>query len=880
MVKGKKIIAIVFLIIPLWLVAQEDSIYTLKGEKTKITSPQKVSDGRLLISFSTINQDSIRLNYQAFTSQASSSRWIARLQYRTEKDGKWKDVPNRKKMAINFISTNRITEQNFAVNLPEDCNNQPFVQVSWRISKVKGNGVNPNIGIRDIELLYNNDPFSQEPQIFIEYKESGLAVEDEIVFNHIALPYTYPDVKRINIYGFYLRGDINLQIEGRDKEHFHIDVKTINTDSNTNKTINLYYLPKKEGKHVAQLVITTKKLSKPLKINIVASAENNKPFGKSQLETSVVSVYKTDSQRNNFSLTIPVFSNNRYVFEFNTLYETSSNLTLSYLWYRDNLLLSQTGDKLTNKEYHSELYSPPLANKLVIIFTADSGLTLYNVYFGSPKIKTMIKSGEWHDRMNWKDKEIPSENDFVMISKKVKAKVLNDVFCSTLILGDSCNVDIHTGKFFCVSDDIIYGKNSYFSVEQRLIPQKWNYISPAVNKTKAYVFSMKRNDNETWLMTYNTGIVSEHGDHWSQYITDPEFVLEAGHGYALYTQKPLKVQYDGILCNSNINFPLVSQNKDRWNLLGNPFTAPLDSRKLYADIDEKIQGNAIFPLDSSGFYNPVIIDSVQTIIPSLSAFFVEALKTDSEITFKRSHQVDATFSTVNNNASNHNKNSNDNHSLYERKNFLTLSVSNGINKNYIIFRKNPNAKNGFDYMDAHKLFGTSDNPEIYSIVSGEELSVNTFSTTPTTFGIGFYSERDVDVSVKMSNLSSIEDEGLNIFLEDKTKKSFQNICENAEFNIHLSKGTTDKRYKIHFVSPVSYDFNSVFLWADEDRILVCDKDNLLEELVIRKGDDIISVIHCPLNADVFEIKDNNITSACVIDLKIDGKTYKDLYIEI
>ena len=865
----RKVITILAIMLPILAYSQVDTLYQLRGKGIDIRNPRKVDNERTILSISTINQDNIRVNYQAFTAKGSNALWAARLQYRIGENGIWKDVPDRNQRAIEFVSAKRANSQVFRVTLPEECNNKELVQVYWKIYRLKGKGANPDIGIRNVELLSDNDPFTQAPQIFVEYKDNVKLMNETIVFNHVALPFTYPNAVRMKIYGFSLRGDIALQIEGEDKDQFLLNTKSLHPDSAASKTVVLYYIPKKAGKHTAYLTIKTQKLSQPIRINIDASCDLRPALNESQSENTVLSIYKTEKNKYNLSLQQPVFSNERYLFKFNLLSGNFDSFTVRYLWYRDSVFIEETSEKVSEKDYKVYISSPALANKLVVSFESEKAHTLYNVYFGSPEVKTMIKSGNWHDISNWQDGDLPIESDFVKIENGVKAEAHNDVFCSTLILGDNSNVRLLANNIFYIGNDIIYGNNAYFTIEQNLIPQKWNYISPAVSKIKAHSLSMRRNDNEVWLMEYNTGIVSEHGDHWSQYITDPEFVLETGHGYAVYTQKPLQIKYDGLLSSSHINFPLVSQNKDRWNFLGNPFTAYLDTRKLYRDLEGKIQGNAIFVLDSLGFYNPIIVDSLQTIIPPLSAFFVEALKTNSEIAFSRSHQYNPMDKSIN----------------YQRKNYLTLSVSNNKSSNYSILQINSAAQNGFDILDAHKLFGTSDNPEIYTIVNNEDLSINTFTTFPFSFGVGLHCPKPTQVNINLNNLSSMEIEGLKVFFEDKQRNSFEDFCDDAILKTNLEEGTTADRFRLHFVKALNIVENtniaSVYLWSDEGRILIYDDESILEKIVVRDGDRLImSWHHKGETGKVIEMKDDTIKKGCIIDLTIDGVEYKNFYINI
>ncbi|MDR1005582.1 MAG: hypothetical protein LBL74_01785 [Bacteroidales bacterium] len=880
----RKLFIILVFCLPFIASAQNDTLYVLNGKTIEINDLGKNSDGRITLSLKTIKQDSIRLSFQAFTAKESAARWAARLQYRVGESGKWKDVPNQRQRAVEFTSSRYPTSRDFKVVLPEDCNDKELVQVSWRIYRLKGKGADPGLGISSVDLISNNDSFLQDPQIFIENKDDGTDVGDNIVFNHIALPYTYPDARRLKIYGLFLRGNINLELEGKDADNFVLDRKAVHPDSAANETVTIYYTPKKAGTHAVQLLLKTKKLSYPIAIKLLASADSVYPLGENKTKNTIISITKTPDGDFKGEFEASVFSNRRYLFKFNLINDHFNPINVRYQWFRDGRYISETTDKVVQQKYRKYLLSPGYANNVKIIFETNKKAVLYNVYFGSPEVKTMIKSGKWSDESNWINRDMPVDvSDFVKISDGIKVKVTEDAFCSNLILGDKSNVSIQTGKTFCVADNIIYGKDAYFSVSQFLPAKQWNYISPAVNRIKAYTFSMRRDDNETWLMEYNTGIISEQGDHWSPYITDPNFILKAGQGYAVYTQKSINVMYDGILSNSQVTIPLVSQNKDRWNFIGNPFTAPLDSRKLFSCINGKIQGNAIFIPDSNGFYNPIIIDSFssKTIIPSLSAFFVESLKSNSEITFKRSQQYTGD-SIV------YEEQRPDCLSLFVAKTSATSDFKPIFNRSIIKF--NNYAKNGFDDYDAHKLFGSSNNPEIYTIIGNEELAINTFSHYPVVLGLGLYAPAASTIAMGIDNLSSITSEDVIIFLEDTKHNEFQNICTNASLNTWINKGTTADKYRIHLVNalkiPGESNISDIYLWTDNGRVLVYDGGILLDKIIVRKDNKVIAekiyrndFSNVP-SAKVIEINNKEIDKNCVIDLVINGITYRDFYLDI
>jgi hypothetical protein len=382
---------------------------------------------------------------------------------------------------------------------------------------------------------------------------------------------------------------------------------------------------------------------------------------------------------------------------------------------------------------------------------------------------------------------------------------------------------------------------------------------------------MERNNNDTWLMQYNTGQKSKHGDFWSEYLTDPNFVLLPGKGYAVYTQSPLDVKYEGILCNSNTVFKLVEKNYDKKNLVGNPFTAPLSSKKLFEEIDGKIQGNAIFLLDKENkVYNPIIVDpNEEVLIPSLEAFFVETISDNIEITFKRQHQYipkSGEQSFVNNN-------------------YLTLSaVVNGQNQ-YALIGMMDDSKYEFDKHDAHKIFGTSEElAEIYFIIEGEELSVNTFPDYPASFDVGIFIGQGNDVELQLNNISVLPKNVL-VLLEDKHSQTLYNLCDSSSVTAKFESGTTNSRYRLHFVKAKGIDdlhpdYSGIYIWEDDERILVYGDGihNLQQVRIWDKNH--LHVGEQKYNSEILIFEDNIIPGRYSVDLKIEEQWIEHYPIEV
>ena len=779
-------------------------------------------NGRMIISFSTKKQENIIFN-STISSKGSRQLYSLRLQYSLDSE-KWIDVLDTRGRAIEFVSSKRVKTSSFKVNLPDACENKDSVRLSWRSIRLRGSGRYPNLNIRNIGVAAEYDKYlGKKPEIKVRLRnqDNNVTKIDNLVYNHTPFPYTYPQTKRIIVSGKYLRDDVKITVTGEDNKFFATDINNIKIDSSGFGIIEISYAPLKVGSHNATLNLTTKKLNKPIKINLIGSSAKTVELNSNLLDSKTKQILDKTIYR------IPVFSEMDYQFKFDYLADEfkGKDITVTYKWFRDLVPLFEMEDKFVcgkkseNSDnilsaYCTPITSPEISNFLQIEFTTSGEkLNISNLYFGSPSFKRSVSSGLWSDESIWEPKGVPVMEDFVYISPKNKIRVDDDVVCAMLVLGDSSNVIIDAGKMFYISGDIIYSRGSWFVVHQDLVPKRWNYISSPVNDSKALIYSMRKDGNETWLMEYNTGVKSKLKDYWSEYIVDPNHRLVPGRGYAVYTNNNLDVIYEGILCDSRVNYELDYKEKDSWNLVGNPFTAPLSSKKMFEDIDQKIQGNAIFVLDrENGIYNPIIIDGKEEVVlPSMEGFFVESLREDTEISFQRKHQY------IPKSASYH----------WSNHNYLTFSISKGSKTEYILMGMDDNAKYGFDKYDAHKLFGASDEmPEIYFKVDSQELAVNVFPSYPASYDIGYYIGKESNLSLTLGNLSILPS-GVILFLEDRYENKFYNLCNKSQIDFNAIKGTTEDRFRLHISKSLDSIFDNeelsdVYLWSHKSKIMIYD----------------------------------------------------------
>ncbi len=838
---------------------------------------KKLKTGRIILNLSTLNREEVTIEWQNYCGKIRNSRWSLKLQYRLSETDEWKDVLDSRSRPCEFYTAKRASTKNFSeIVLPQECNNKEHIQLSWKLSRIRGKGTAPNIQTRKIRISSLHDPYNGLPaDVSLFQKLDKRIVEiDRLNFDHIPLPYTYPESVRLRLLGKHIRDVVKLEIIGANKDCFSLDSKTVDIRHSA-KNITITYAPKKEGKHTAVLVVKSRHLENDIHIPLEGSCAKASDFNESAIKDEVLN-------DRNISYSIKVFSNKDYQFRMKVKLDENdesetlkkqfkTNILVTYKWYRDNVCMMTMEDEVKTLDYCVPLQSPPTANLMEIIIDNIDNLELSDFYFGFPKPKRMVRSGNWNDPDVWEPKGEPNMEDFVYIEDSCKVKVSTDVVCSMLVLGDNVNIDINTGKMFYVSGDIIYGNRSYFTVRQNLLPERWNYISSPVNQARALVYSMRNTENETWLMKYNTGVVSKHGDHWSEYLVDPNLILQPGVGYAVYTHENLDVKYEGILCNSNTMVTLVSNNNDKWNLVGNPFTAPLSTKKLFEDIDGRIQGNAIFLFDRENLvYNPIIVDETEEVmIPPLESFFVETMQDGREITFKRNHQYIPKSGTGSLN--NHN--------------YLTLTAQIDGKEQYALMGMIEDADYGFDEYDAHKMFGISENmPEIYFIVDKEELSVNTFPDYPAAFDVGLYIGTENTVDIQVNNLSVLP-KNVSVILEDKQEGRFYDCCLPNKISVELNSGTTSDRFKIYLNKAINLyevhpDYSGIYLWSDADRIMVYgDGVHQLKNVKIYDmNHNVVGEQEFESNVLVFDRIGQK--GRYTVDLMVDGTWIRDFIIEI
>lgn len=312
----------------------------------------------------------------------------------------------------------------------------------------------------------------------------------------------------------------------------------------------------------------------------------------------------------------------------------------------------------------------------------------------------------------------------------------------------------------------------------------------------------------------------EPTNYWLNFyegMTDTEF--EVGKGYLVAYDPTNPGTFYGSLNNSSEtkNLTYTPTMGEGWNLLGNPYPSAIDwdllTKSGTPDVD--INGTVYVLRGSDNVYidwNGSAGDLTDGYIPVNNGFFVKTNTSGQTITIDPADQVHSSVGFLKSG----NKSSADN--------TLKISIANETyqNNSYIQFRSDATVE--FDNaIDAYKLFGSSDAPQLFTSLSETEYSINCipFSFDGMQLPMGFKNRVTSEYTISVSGLESFQDENIEIFLEDLettdlidlTVETYTFTAENIDYN---------DRFILHFsgITAVGEEmmFDDVQIYANDNSV--------------------------------------------------------------
>lgn len=258
---------------------------------------------------------------------------------------------------------------------------------------------------------------------------------------------------------------------------------------------------------------------------------------------------------------------------------------------------------------------------------------------------------------------------------------------------------------------------------------------------------------------------------------------------------------------SNINTGVYGLNVQNfsgngWNLLGNPYSAPIDAAAFTAGFPAGVDGSIAYWDNNNLTYQYWAAGVGVPQIPATQGFFVH-MTAPGQVMVGYNNAMRTHVG-----AGNYYKN--DIPSLLELE-----ATGNGLtDRTYVRFLNEANA--GFDSKyDARKLSGAAANvPNIYTKGEGINLAINSMPAVETV-PLYFNTENDGVFTIKAVETS----EFTSVYLEDlKTGKVTDLLTDSYTFS--YTKGEGDGRFLIHFGLFGNLDKNSVTIYSHMSNIYV------------------------------------------------------------
>lgn len=330
---------------------------------------------------------------------------------------------------------------------------------------------------------------------------------------------------------------------------------------------------------------------------------------------------------------------------------------------------------------------------------------------------------------------------------------------------------------------------------------QWHYISSPINS--APVSALNGDATYIWDQYTTWGGIGDY----SPWVQVNSGYMQVTRGYAAHTN-PYSITFYGYLNYANYIMTMGNSNSGNadyqgWNLIGNPYAAPVDWDLVVADasfsnniesaiyfMDDDDQTGSIsnyryYVATTAGNYGIGTQDAT-SIIPVCQAFFVKTSTDGATFLLKRNHRRFA------------------NNSFYKnaiQNPVIRLSISGNNNTDQLILRVVENSTDGFDaQFDARKLFPDNDDiPMIFStdLSNDPNMAINSIPkiNSKTRLFIGIKAAAGT-YTISLDELT-IKDTQTAILIDHDTK-SYITLKNNTTYKFDYDGGINTERFEIIF----------------------------------------------------------------------------------
>jgi hypothetical protein len=384
----------------------------------------------------------------------------------------------------------------------------------------------------------------------------------------------------------------------------------------------------------------------------------------------------------------------------------------------------------------------------------------------------------------------------------------------TLLLPTTiAGITINSGGSFIGSEFLTTGTAL---VKRDIVNPAFHFISsPVASTTFGDVFPL--NQTQVWARQYN----ETTGDWDNLTIAD---YMSVGKGYTVQMNQPQTALFEGTLNSSPVTMTLAKQNPGTdpqrvgWNLLGNPFTSAIDwDLTNHANVD-----GAVYVWNGSQYvsWNGSVGALTDGIIPAQNAFFAKTLTDGVTMNIPltaRVHSATGFYKTAI-------------ADLLE----LTAEGNNHTDKTFVRF--NDQASAGFDSQyDAYKLFGNENAPQLYSMITNTNLSINEIPMAGNeTVDLGFKCNTTGIYTITAAGTENFGT-GVPVILHDVKLNVYQNLKLNPVYSFSYEAGETENRFKLWFqqVTAVNtHDINHLRVYSFGKTVVIQNNNGITGQVAI------------------------------------------------
>jgi len=373
-------------------------------------------------------------------------------------------------------------------------------------------------------------------------------------------------------------------------------------------------------------------------------------------------------------------------------------------------------------------------------------------------------------------------------------------------------------------------------VEKSYVDGRWHFISSPLSNAVSNVF---------------LGIYLKYWDEadysWT-YITATNYPMEPGAGYEIWSTlgNPTVEYIGGTLNNGTIsptvtatdtNLDLSIGNGEGWNLLGNPFPSAIDLGTenspvpgyTWTNLDNTVyfwNGSqySVFNMAGSGTGT----NGGTQYIPSMQAFFVKANDFGPILTIPTSaklHSVQDNYK-----------------SLSENKKIRFTIDGNGYIDEMVIGKWNE-ATDDFDSKyDAYKFNGIYEAPQLYSIWSDMNLTINVMSElNDKIIPVGVEVGADGEYCVKGEWLTLSNSDEFSLYLEDIKNSLIMKLTSGEEYKFESHPNDAIHRFNVIFKyhndikkssENESISIDEISIYSHDDRVYISVPEKITADVYI------------------------------------------------